>query len=1271
MSFQYLRLMKKSIRTGILMLFSFLSQLAVTQHIVIPEELQSSTHMAIEELQLPSAYSGLELPAMVDNSQTPFFRPIFNQIGASCGQASSIGYLFTYEMCRKREVPASLSFNQYPSHFAYNFMSYDGYYGVNYLHSMEIVKAVGTPDLNAYGGMAIDDGVVWKSGYDLYYNAMCNRAAEIKMIRTGTEQGLLMLKHWLAHHNEGTAVGGVANFASGTPYNLVTIPPGNPEAGKKIVTAFPGTVATHAMTIVGYNDSIRYDVNNDGQFTNHLDINGDGVVDMRDWEIGALKIANSYGDTWGNQGFYYALYRTLALNEYNGGMWGNMVHVMDVKKDYRPQLAIKVNLKHNLREQIKVRAGVSADPSSTIPEHLLDFPVFNYQGGKHYMQGGTSNEAHKIIEFGLDITPLLSFVEPGKPAAFFLEVLENDPYSTGNGEIIAFSLMDYATGALIEVPCAATNTPLVNNTSTLLKIIHQPVFETVDITTEEIPLFDNSFRMEAIGGSLPYNWKLLTPYHQQMTTLPMPQASQQQLLPEEPYNKFATKALGFSFPFYGEHFDTVYVNKAGFILFEKDIFPWRYLRDSYHLFREMKNISAFLFAPVLFYEGTKSQKGIWYEGDETHATFRWNLDLVYYDNFIGEGEFAVTLYPDGSIDFFYNNIEVDENVLWYAGVSAGQGTEFTLLKGANSRDFYENCSFRLTPELIPEGISLSRDGLLTANEGLPQNCAGLSFQATDQRGISGFKVLEISNDLRWNCRFNTTSGKPPSNGSEVKTKLSLTNIGSLPIQISVATLSSDDPYFVPLDTLATDISLASGENFVLEDAFSFKVKPECPDGHTIFVQLHFLSSIGERFGRIAVPIGAGELDLTNYYVNDHDNHLLDPGETTQLVFKVSNFGSLPAFGVKASLASADPFVTIGLPAQQDIGTLEPGMSDSLSWTVHVSPNCPIEHIVLFEFSLSDSLGFETVRELSFRIGQYIALIVAKSTDPTSAQAVAATLDSLSLQNMTVNVIDSSIDKYRAVFVCQGTYGTTISLSPDEVELLKTYLNQGGNVYRESFYSWLGTGFFPTYFGVEQKDIANPQTFSHLAGIQGTTFAEVEADFSGPVNFMLFRLMPANVSASALMTTDIAPDAWTTVGNETANYKTIAALYEFGYFGQSAQTEKRLDLMKAILRFFKMDHLMMGNQEVEANQSAERFVKVFPNPFEEAVYFTVSQDNISTIQIDLFAADGRQLFSEMAHPLDGSTLRWTASGRLAALKAGLYFFRFTDQKRVALIPLLKK
>jgi C1A family cysteine protease len=97
-----------------------------------------------------------------------------------------------------------------------------------------------------------------------------------------------------------------------------------------------GNSPNHAMTIVGYNDSIRWDYNNDGQYTNHIDINLDGVVDLKDWEIGGFKMANTYGSIsgWGDEGFSYMTYKSVADGFQQGGIWDNLVAIVNVKENH-------------------------------------------------------------------------------------------------------------------------------------------------------------------------------------------------------------------------------------------------------------------------------------------------------------------------------------------------------------------------------------------------------------------------------------------------------------------------------------------------------------------------------------------------------------------------------------------------------------------------------------------------------------------------------------------------------------------------------------------------------------------------------------------------------------------------------------------------------------------------------------------------------------------------------------------------------------------------
>ena len=107
------------------------------------------------------------LPPVVDNSVHPYMRSIFSQQGACCGQSASVGYNFTYEINRLRQLPSDTIINTYPDHFTWNFMNGTyPYYGdgVSYFHTFDILYAAGNPTEAVYGPIELDDQYYWMSG---------------------------------------------------------------------------------------------------------------------------------------------------------------------------------------------------------------------------------------------------------------------------------------------------------------------------------------------------------------------------------------------------------------------------------------------------------------------------------------------------------------------------------------------------------------------------------------------------------------------------------------------------------------------------------------------------------------------------------------------------------------------------------------------------------------------------------------------------------------------------------------------------------------------------------------------------------------------------------------------------------------------------------------------------------------------------------------------------------------------------------------------------
>jgi hypothetical protein len=304
--------------------------------------------------------STLNPPAFVDNTQHPYMRDIFNQKHGCCAQASGVGYVFTYEIDWKRNLSANIADNLYPTHFTYNFLNDgDPEEGSLVYHGWDIIKENGCPSVATYGGMCVNnDPTYWMTGYEKYHSALYNTIDFYETINFGddAELGLDLLKQWIYDHNAEEAYGGLASFMTNMQAcHYATIPPGLPEENKHLVNEWSNPSGdNHQLTFVGYNDDIHFDYNNDGLYTDTIDINDDGVVDMQDWEWGALKVANSWGEDWPypiDSGYVYWPYKLLAQPEVISGYIAHVVHVLE---DYEPEVTIKIKMTHPVRSKLRI-----------------------------------------------------------------------------------------------------------------------------------------------------------------------------------------------------------------------------------------------------------------------------------------------------------------------------------------------------------------------------------------------------------------------------------------------------------------------------------------------------------------------------------------------------------------------------------------------------------------------------------------------------------------------------------------------------------------------------------------------------------------------------------------------------------------------------------------------------------------------------------------------------------------------------------------------------
>lgn len=407
-----------------------------------------------------------ERPMMVNNANTKHFPPIFNQDGGSCGSASRIGYMFTHEINSYRDADASSMLNRYPTHFVWLHTS--GNSGKD-----QFVQFIGVPSAQTYGSQTYsplfgyqeetNNNFGWMTGYEKWFEAMHNRMLQPFNLPMSveTEEGREILKNWLWNHNGDPDFhsGGIVGIgvASGGNWKKIPATDANNAAhvsGMWYVKEW-GKSVDHALTIVGYDDRIEFDLDDNGIA---------GEVDKD--EVGAWIVANSWGNGWCNRGFIYCPYaRATPVQTENGKVRGwYQPEIYRVRKNYRPLRTIKVKMDYSHRSEIMLTVGVASDLNAKVPERTLELEYFRFAGdGKNgddipapavpmlgrWADGKLHDEP---MEFGYDLTDLTTGFDKSKPLKYFFNVhatTRRDRNKTssnlakGSGHIHYAAILDY------------------------------------------------------------------------------------------------------------------------------------------------------------------------------------------------------------------------------------------------------------------------------------------------------------------------------------------------------------------------------------------------------------------------------------------------------------------------------------------------------------------------------------------------------------------------------------------------------------------------------------------------------------------------------------------------------------------------------------------------------------------------------------------------------------------------------------------------------------
>ena len=396
-------------------------------------------------------------PDHVNNAESRYFPAVFNQDGGSCGSASRICYMFAHELNAFRGADAKELKNIYPSHFTWLLTnSNSGKDGM--------AIANGVPDATVYGGTTYSrvfgnqdcaqSDFGWMQGYDKWYSAMFNRISHTSFSPYGvdTERGRELVKNWIWNHNGDTDfhVGGIVGIGVASACRQAPIaddPEGlNKSAGvvgMKYVTRW-GDGVDHALTIVGYDDRIVFDLDSNNVY---------GEKDKD--EVGAWIIVNSWGNGWANKGFIYCPYKYgFPVRQHEGGAWKPEFY--HVRKNYRPLRTLKLRMDYERRSEIKLLAGISTDLNAQEPEVTIEMEHFKFAGDGRWENTKAGVEAltpmlgrwadgimhSEPMEFGYDLTDLSANFDTRRPLKYFF-IIETKPTAFASGNVYECSVLDY------------------------------------------------------------------------------------------------------------------------------------------------------------------------------------------------------------------------------------------------------------------------------------------------------------------------------------------------------------------------------------------------------------------------------------------------------------------------------------------------------------------------------------------------------------------------------------------------------------------------------------------------------------------------------------------------------------------------------------------------------------------------------------------------------------------------------------------------------------
>ncbi|MCD4797165.1 MAG: T9SS type A sorting domain-containing protein [Candidatus Cloacimonetes bacterium] len=196
----------------------------------------------------------------------------------------------------------------------------------------------------------------------------------------------------------------------------------------------------------------------------------------------------------------------------------------------------------------------------------------------------------------------------------------------------------------------------------------------------------------------------------------------------------------------------------------------------------------------------------------------------------------------------------------------------------------------------------------------------------------------------------------------------LNNLGEEPATGLSSILTCSDQYITLIENSSNYNNIAGGSSGLNLTPFNFDVAENCPDGHPASFLLSITGNEDNWNIFFSLELNAPKIEVFNIFIDDGNNHILDPGETCDLHIQFINNGGSDAFSVVSSLSLNDPYISLN-NGTFDIGSFNSGTIETAVFNITAGNSAPIQYEISIDWNISAEYNYENNGNFPFFISQ--------------------------------------------------------------------------------------------------------------------------------------------------------------------------------------------------------------------------------------------------------------------------------------------------------------